>query len=51
VADIRVKTSSGYRRLDDTAIKAVKRWRYAPARRGTETIDYWYLQPIEFALN
>lgn len=51
VGEVRIKESSGYSRLDQTAMRAVKRWRYLPARRGTETIDYWYLQPIEFALN
>lgn len=51
VGEVRVKASSGHHRLDDTAMRAVKRWRYTPARRGSETIEYWYLQPIEFALN
>lgn len=51
VGEVRIKQSSGFQRLDDTAVKAVKRWRYTPARRGAETIDYWYLQPVEFSLN
>lgn len=51
VGEVRIKESSGYARLDQTALRAVKQWRYLPARRGTEAIDYWYLQPIEFALN
>lgn len=50
VGDVRIKESSGFKRLDDTAVKAVKQWRYTPARRGNETIEYWYLQPIEFSL-
>jgi protein TonB len=32
-------------------MKAVKRWRYLPAKRGDEAIPYWYLQPLEFSLN
>lgn len=51
VGDVRVKESSGFKRLDDTAVKAVKQWRYTPARRGQEAIEYWYLQPVEFALH
>lgn len=51
VGDIRIKESSGHKRLDDTATKAVKRWRYMPARRGDTPIEYWYLQPVEFSLN
>jgi protein TonB len=51
VGEVRVKESSGFKRLDNTAMKAVRQWRYTPARRGTEAIEYWYLQPVEFALN
>ena len=51
VGEVRVKKSSGFKRLDKTAMKAVKRWRYLPAKRGDEAISYWYLQPLEFSLN
>lgn len=51
VGEVKLKESSGFKRLDDTAIKAVKRWRYSPARRGEQPIDYWYVQPIEFSLH
>jgi protein TonB len=51
VGEVRIKESSGYKRLDDTAVKAVKRWRYTPAKRGGEAIDYWYLQPVDFSLH
>jgi periplasmic protein TonB len=51
VGEVRIKESSGFKRLDDTAIKAVKNWKYLPARRGGIAIDYWYLQPLEFSLN
>ena len=51
VGEVRIKQSSGFERLDKTAMKAVKRWRYLPAKRGDEPIPYWYLQPLEFSLN
>lgn len=51
VGEVKLKQSSGYRRLDDTALNAVKRWRYVPARRGGQAIEYWYEQPIEFTLH
>jgi protein TonB len=51
VGEIRVKESSGFKRLDETAVKAVKRWRYTPAKRGSTAIEYWYLQPVEFSLH
>jgi protein TonB len=51
VGEIHIKESSGFKRLDETAVKAVKRWRYTPAKRGSTAIEYWYLQPVEFSLN
>jgi protein TonB len=50
VGEVRIKRSSGFKRLDDAASKAVQRWRYLPATRGGTAIEYWYLQPIEFSL-
>lgn len=50
VGEVRVKTSSGYERLDKAALDAVKAWRYLPAKRGGLAIPYRYLQPIEFSL-
>lgn len=51
VGEIKIKTSSGFKRLDDTAVKAVKHWRYQPATQGDKKIDFWYEQPVEFNLN
>lgn len=51
VGEIRVQTSSGYPRLDQSALETVRHWRFIPARRGNESIAYTYLQPLEFSLN
>jgi len=51
LGDMRLKTSSGYTRLDESALRAVKNWRFVPAKRGGEAIDFWYELPIEFSLN
>lgn len=51
VGEVRVKHSSGFARLDEAALNAVRRWRYVPAKRGDTPISVWYLQPIEFLLN
>ena len=50
VGEIRIKQSSGYPRLDQAALKAVKRWQYIPAQQGGDQIDYWYQQPIMFSI-
>ena len=49
--DVEVRTSSGSERLDRAAIDAVRRWRFAPARRGVEAIAAYALVPIVFQLN
>lgn len=50
IGEIRVKTSSGFARLDQAALSVVKHWRYVPANRRGEAIPFRYLQPIEFSL-
>jgi len=51
LGEMRLKKSSGHERLDESAQRAVKNWRFLPARRGSEAIDFWYELPIEFSLN
>ena len=48
--EINVRTSSGARVLDDAAVDAVKRWRFAPAREGRRAIESWVEVPLKFAL-
>ena len=43
VSDVRLLYSSGFRRLDDSALAGVRRWRFTPARRGDEPIE-WRLE-------
>ncbi|WP_051018777.1 energy transducer TonB [Thauera sp. 27] len=50
VAEVKLRESSGHRRLDDSAIAAVERWRYVPATRGGKPIAFWYVQPVIFSL-
>lgn len=49
--NVEVRTSSGSQRLDRAAVDAVRRWRFAPARRGAESISAWALVPILFELD
>jgi periplasmic protein TonB len=51
VAEVRLRHSSGYRRLDEAAMNAVQHWRYVAAHRGDVPIAYWYVQPIVFSLH
>lgn len=51
VGEMRIKQSSGYRRLDQAARAAVAKWRYQPAQKNGRSIAYWYVQPIYFSLN
>ncbi len=47
---IEVTRSSGFATLDKAAMKAVKRWRFHPARSGTESMESWIKIPIVFDL-
>lgn len=42
--------SSGFSRLDDAALNAVKNWRFVPAKRGDQSIEGWVIVPVSFKL-
>jgi periplasmic protein TonB len=48
--DVAISKSSGFPRLDASAVDAVTRWRFVPARRGDEAVDSSVIVPITFAL-
>jgi len=48
VAEVVVKQSAGHPDLDQAAISAVRRWRFEPARRGTQAVAMWVQIPFEF---
>lgn len=50
VISISVDKSSGYRILDMAAERAVKNWKFIPARRGSSTIQSECIVPIAFHL-
>lgn len=47
---IKVEKSSGYDMLDESAIAAVKHWRFIPAKRGETAVASSVLVPIDFSL-
>jgi TonB family protein len=50
VGQVEVKRSSGYEVLDESALTAVKQWKFIPARRGEVPIPVWVNIPIKFQL-
>jgi protein TonB len=48
---VEVGQSSGFVSLDEAARDAVQRWRFVPARRGSEAIESWVGVPIVFRLD
>ncbi len=47
---VELKGTSGYRRLDDSALLAVRQWKFVPARLGEQPVAAWVLVPIRFTL-
>lgn len=47
---VEIKTSSGSPRLDESAQKTVRTWKFIPAKRGDSAIQSWVLVPIIFKL-
>jgi protein TonB len=47
---VRLHNSSGFERLDLAALEAVRRWKFVPARQGSEAVAAWVIVPIAFTL-
>lgn len=47
---VELRKSSGWTRLDQSALETVKRWKFIPARQGDHAIPAWVLVPISFTL-
>jgi protein TonB len=48
IAAVTVKSRSGFARLDEAAVSAVKRWRCKPAIRDGVAVPAVALQPVDF---
>lgn len=46
-----IARSSGHEMLDDSALEAVRQWRFVPAKRGDIPEASWATVPIQFELN
>ena len=50
VTELKLKKTSGFDRLDQAALQAVKKWKFQPALKQGQPIDYWYELPLKFSL-
>lgn len=48
---VQVQHSSGFPRLDQSAVDAVKKWRFNPAKVNNKFIDEWFSVSIPFKLS
>lgn len=47
---VEIHQSSGYDRLDQAALQAVRRWKFVPARQGDSAVAAAVIVPIDFQL-
>lgn len=47
---VTVDRSSGFDVLDAAAVKAVRHWKFHPARRGIDAVSSWVRVPVAFKL-
>ncbi len=50
VSSCRLETSSGHAGLDQSAIRAVANWKFAPARRAGEAVEHEILKAFNFVI-
>lgn len=48
---VALASSSGFEKLDQAAIEAVKKWSFIPAKRSNQPISAYVLVPVKFSLN
>jgi TonB family protein len=51
VGNMRIRKSSGYAILDQSAIEAVKPWKFEPAKKSGNPFTVWVELPIKFILH
>lgn len=50
VLSVELARSSGFERLDEAAITAVKGWKFKPAMQGEQAVSSWVEVPVKFVL-
>lgn len=49
-SEVQIHTSSGSARLDESAQRTVRNWKFIPAKQGDTAVPSWVLVPIIFKL-
>jgi|GEM_PF-964372 len=49
--EVKLHQSSGFEKLDESAIEAIKTWCFRPATASGKTVGEWVIVPVEFLLN
>jgi protein TonB len=50
VLSVEMIRTSGFERLDESALSSVKHWKFSPAKHGNEVVSSWVEIPISFVL-
>lgn len=50
-SEVTIARSSGFPRLDEAALNAVRRWRFVPAKQGDKAVAAWVNVPLAFKLD
>jgi periplasmic protein TonB len=50
IGDVRLEQSSGYERLDESALREARKWRFKPGMRDGSPVAMWKQVPITFRL-
>lgn len=48
---VEIQRSSGFSRLDDAALQAVRSWRFVPATQSGRAVAAWVVVPLSFSLS
>jgi protein TonB len=51
VGEVKLERSSGFQKLDESAIREAKRWRFVPGTSDGEAMAMWKQVPVTFRLN
>jgi protein TonB len=51
VGDVKLERSSGYEKLDESALREAKKWRFVPGTSNGAPVAMWKQLPITFRLN